>query len=381
MRQVTLALCLGFLFSHAALSATLRVGPHERITRIAEAARIARDGDVVEIQPGFYTGDVAVWRQKRLTIVGLGDGPVLEANGQIAEGKAIWVIANGHFRISNISFRNARAPDRNGAGIRFERGHLEIINCRFANNQMGLLTANFPSAVLNIRDSLFTDAPPQEDVLPHLLYIGRIAQATITGSRFQHGHAGHLIKSRARRTELRYNLIHDGPSGTASYEVDLPEGGDATLIGNIIGQSAGTRNPTVVSYGAEGGHWPVNRLRLSHNTLINEHWPAAWFLRVWSDRVHGAEVIAINNLTVGPGTLTLTNTGTFSGNYPALSSMLESPQTLDFRLTDPSLLAGLVDTAGSIDASLVPTAEFNFPLGTRSIPARSTWSPGALQPR
>ena len=42
---------------------TLRVGPGEAISTIAEASRRARDGDVVEIVAGTYVGNVAVWEQ------------------------------------------------------------------------------------------------------------------------------------------------------------------------------------------------------------------------------------------------------------------------------------------------------------------------------
>jgi hypothetical protein len=77
------------------------------------------------------------------------------------------------------------------------------------------------------------------------------------------------VKSRARVSEVRYNWLADG-RGQASYELEFPEGGDATVVGNVIAQSAATGNPAVVSYGAEHGRWPVNRLRLAHNTLIND---------------------------------------------------------------------------------------------------------------
>ena len=122
-RIIALALLLATNLS-AAHAATLRVGPQEKITRIADAAQLARDGDTVEIQPGEYRGDVAVWEQKQLTIRGIGPRPVLIADGKNAEGKAIWVIRNGDIRIEN---------------------------------------------------SRFTDAPRQMHALPHLLYVGRIA--------------------------------------------------------------------------------------------------------------------------------------------------------------------------------------------------------------
>lgn len=380
MLRHLVAFAVALLLSMQATAALIRVGPTEAVKHISAAAHLAQSGDVVEIQPGTYVGDVAVWRQKELTIVGLGDGAVLDAHGQTAEGKAIWVIPDGNFHISNIAFQGARAPDRNGAGIRFEKGRLELVNCRFRDNQMGVLTAHDPNTVLIIRDSLFVEAPHQKDVLPHLLYIGRIGRAEIWGSRFERGYAGHLIKSRARETGLYYNMINDGPDGSASYEVDLPNGGDVTMLGNIIVQGENTQNPVVIAYGAEHAQWSKNRLRLSHNTLVNAQWTGAWFLRVWKEKLPDAQVLAVNNLTVGAGILSLTNTGEFQGNYPALLSMLDDPAAMNFRLATPGIYGGLISPAAGLGADLMPVMEFQRPRGTRSIASPERWSPGALQP-
>jgi hypothetical protein len=239
------------------------------------------DGDVIEVMPGLYKGAVGVITHKQLVIRGLGERPVFDADGRQAEGKAIWVIRDGDITIENIEFRGARVPDANGAGIRFEKGRLLLRSCRFADNQIGLLTANFIDAELRIVDSEFSQAVRQVGSLPHLLYIGRIARAEITGSRFHQGFEGHLIKSRARVNHIAYNLIVDGPGGGASYEVDLPNGGDAIwVIGNLIGQSRDTQNPVMVAYGAEGRVWERNHLLMSHNTLVS-NFPLTWFLRSW----------------------------------------------------------------------------------------------------
>lgn len=289
----------------AAQATTLRVGPGEAITRIADAARLAKDGDTVEILTGEYHGDVAVWQQKVLTIRGIGQRPVLVAGGKSAEGKAIWVIRNGSIHIENIEFRGAHVPAGNGAGIRFEGGKLTLRNCAFIDNQMGLLTSNDSTAELAIENSRFADAPRQMHSLPHLLYVGGIAQVAITGSRFENGYRGHLIKSRARRSEIRDNHIVDGPEGEASYEIDLPNGGIAQITGNTIGQSAKTQNPVLISYGAEGSIWPDNELILKNNTLISDLIAAGWFLRVHADKFTASPKLRVeNNRTIGLGIFT-----------------------------------------------------------------------------
>ena len=376
-----LLLALSMLACGLANAATILVGPGGQAASVGEAIRRASDGDTILIQSGEYRGDVAVLHQKRLTLRGVGRRPVLIADGKNAEGKAIIVVRDGDIRVENLEFRGARVPDGNGAGIRFEKGRLHIRNCAFFDNENGVLTANFNDAELVIEDSEFAMAPRVEGKLHHLLYVGRIASVKVSGSRFHQGYTGHLIKSRASRTELAYNLIYDGPGGQASYEVDLPNGGDAVLIGNVIGQSATTENPVVVAYGAEGNAWPSSHLWLVHNTLISEGLRPAWFLRVWNERLPpSVEVKATNNLSVGLGSFSLAARGQFNGNFPAMRNALNDIDTLDFRLGEGSPLRGRgVDPAGATGTGLLPVAEFVLPIGTQALPPLDRWSPGAFQ--
>lgn len=364
----------------AAQGEVFRVGPREAIRSIADAARVAKAGDVVEIQPGSYRGDVAVWTQAELTIRGAGERPVLLADGQSAEGKAIWVIRGGDIRVENIEFRGSRVPDGNGAGIRFERGRLTVSRCAFVDNQTGILTSNDGDAELAIEDSLFAQAPRQQFSLPHLLYVGRINAVSIRGSRFHNGHYGHLIKSRARHSDIRYNLIHDGADGAASYEIDLPNGGIAWVVGNVVSQSAATQNAVVVSYGAEGKAWPDSALYLSHNTLVSAH-PRTRFLHAWPSRLPpDAEVHAVNNLAVGPGTFASDLPGRFEGNVLAPAGTLTNPAGLDFTLpANAAVRERGVAPGFARGRPLAPDAEFALPVGTVALPPPARWTPGAFQ--
>lgn len=299
------------------------VGPGRHIERFADAVRSAGDGDTIEVLPGEYRGDVAVLTQKGLTIRGVGARPVFSADGRSAEGKAIWVVRGGDITIDNIEFRGARVAAGNGAGIRFEQGRLRIVRCAFFDNEMGLLTSNSGDAELQIEDSEFGAAPHHAGSLHHLLYVGRIASFSLTGSHLQQGYIGHLVKSRARRSRIAYNLIVDGPDGSASYEIDLPNGGIASVIGNVIGQSAQTENAVIVSYGAEGKAWPGSALVLAHNTLLSARPAGATFLRVWQERLPaGTGVDVLNNLTVGPGLWESGASGRFEGNAAATPDLL-----------------------------------------------------------
>lgn len=379
-RSVMLVLACTLLMGSIASGRTITVGSGGHVKTIAEAARLAKDDDVVEIASGQYHGDVAVWSQKRLTIRGVGDRPVLVAAGKHAEGKAIWVIRNGDFEIHNIEFRGARVADANGAGIRFEKGRLRVVNCGFFDSQMGILTADTPDAELMVENSVFAHAPQSSTAHQHHLYAGRIALLRVTGSRFFSGNHGHLLKSRARVSDIRYNLLIDGFGGMASYEADFPNAGDVTLVGNVLGQNANAQNQTIIAYGAEGYAWPYNSLKVVHNTLVSDGLRPAWFLRVF-DALPGRppDVLTRNNLLVGIGIFVANVGGQHQGNYFVPSFVLGDATLMDFSLGSTSALRGLAVPATAEQERLQPQFEQLVPGQLSAIPPRSVWVPGAVQ--
>lgn len=382
MRTRVLALALWCAAGcSSVLAETLLVGPGGAPGAFSQALERARDGDVIELLPGDYKGEVAVLPARRLTLRGMGQRPVLHADGKAADGKAIWVVRGGEITVQNIEFRGARAPDADGAGIRLESGRLSVVDCAFYDNEHGVLATNTADAELSIDRSIFAQAPKVVGGLSHLLSVGRIAKLSVSGSRFHQGFEGHMIKSRARESHITYNLIHDGPGGEASYEIDLPNGGLAWLIGNVIGQSTSSQNPVLVAYGAEGRAWDKSALYLAHNTLINERWLPAWFLRVFRDKLPAdTPVHAVNNLVVGPGLFALGAAGDFEGNASALTSTLADVATMSFELGAGSWLRDRgVDPRRIGGQDLAPKAEFTMPIGTRPLAARQRWTPGAFQ--
>ena len=361
-------------------AATLIVGPGEKVATLTEAARLARDGEVIEVRPGTYRGQPVVWTQNDLIIRGTRERPVMLADGRSAESKGLWVVRGGKVRIENIEFRGARVRESNGAGIRFEKGSLTVHGCAFFDNEMGILTANQPEMSLTVIDSEFGEAPRHKGDLHHLLYVGAIGKFVLRGSRFSNGYLGHLVKSRARENHILYNMLLDGAGGQASYELEFPNGGLAVVIGNTIGQSAGTDNPRLVSYGAEGPRWPENGLYMAHNTLINDA-PSGNFVAVWTDKLGVAvDVWLLNNLTVGNGDLFQPAQGRFDGNRPVPRAELVEVGGVPLRLTMTSPLRGSIRPPGEANGiDLLPRAEFVFPAGTRPMPVGSRLAPGAFQ--
>ncbi len=266
----------------------------------------AQDGDEIHLMAGVHRGQVAVLRQRRLRLKGVGGRPVLLADGRHAQGKGILVVVDGDIEIDNIEFRGARVPDRNGAGIRFERGRLQVRDCLFVDNQTGILAGNHGQAELRVLNSVFRDAPAVEGSLPHLLYAGRIASLYVQDSRFEGGRRGHLLKSRARLNHIIDSHLVDGPGGTASYELEFPEGGTAVVVGNTLGQNADTGNPSIVDFGAEvrpgRDDGRDHRLVMVRNTLVNQRPGDGWFVRVRQERLlQPAALSFVANTYLGTG--------------------------------------------------------------------------------
>lgn len=375
------ALLLCALTSLPAWAATLRVGPGEAYTRISDAARVAADGDTIEIAAGEYRGDVAVWTQRRLTIRGMGSGAVLIADGASAENKAIWVIRNGDFDIHNLTFRGTRVRNNNGAGIRFEHGRLRVVNCRFLDNQTGIMSSNDGVSELIVIGSEFGDAPHNDLWLPHLLYAGRMARLTVIGSSFHGGYRGHLLKSRARENFILYNRLVDGSDGGASYELEFPQGGRAVVVGNIIGQSRNTQNISLIAYGAEKAFWPDNGLYLAHNTLLDELPAGGRFVRIWSESfANGIAVVARNNLLIGNGAFDIADDEHSGGNHRLRAGQAGTPAAPDFRLPADSPLRGQrFDGPATPYGELTPRWEFIPPRGSRQLDPAQPLAPGAVQ--
>ena len=355
------------------------VGPGGMPMALAAAVMQAADGDTIELTPGEYRGTLFI-ENRRLTL--RGSGPVVvKGDDKPGDIKALWTVRGGDVLIEGVEFRGARAKDGSGAGVRQEGGKLTLRKALFYDNEHGVLATNDDKAELLIESSIFGRAPKVVGGLHHLLNIGRIGKLSITGSRFQQGFEGHLIRSRAREAVISYNFIHDGVRGGASYEIELAAGGLATVIGNVIGQGVDGQNPVLLAYGTEGRAWDRNELYVAHNTFVHYGWLPAWFMRVFDDRV-GADtkVFAVNNLLVGPGVFWLAASGDFAGNRHATRGMLQDIWTNGLELPPGAMWRGSgVDPKRINGRDLSPKAEFEWPVGTRAIAPLTNWTPGAYQ--
>ena len=270
--------CLAFVAILAtgswAHAATLTVGPGQAYATPSAAAKAARPGDTVKIEPGTYR-DCAVWRANRLTIEGTGPGVVLA--DRICQGKAIFVVHANDVTVRRLTFRGARSVDGNGAGIRAEGVNLTIEQVKFVDNENGILTGAKLNSTIIIRNSVFIHNGALVKPLAHALYIGHIKLLRIEHSRFSDTLVGHHIKSRAASTVLIDNHIEDGPNGTASYEVDIPNGGTLIMTGNVIEKGRRNQNSaTAITIGEEGVNRPTPEILIKDNRFTNDGPPTAF---------------------------------------------------------------------------------------------------------
>jgi hypothetical protein len=320
------------------------------------AARIASDGDIVEVEPGDYRR---------------GGRPRLIADGASAEGKAIFVLRGGRIRIENMEFMGARVRDRNGAGIRLERGRLGIAGCHFENNENGILSGNEGGTELSIDRCSFVENGGG-DGHSHNLYAGAIAKLTVSASYFARARVGHLLKSRARENLVVFSRL-SSEDGTGSYELEFPNGGSARVLGCLIQQGLQSQNATMISYGTEGYRWPSNELQLTFNTIVNDRSQGGTFVRVAPGQVR-AEVL--DNLLLGSGEIDVKTDSASIRNTVGHPSDFADVSRMDFHLKKSSRHVGAAGTVGQLGAGRdYPERQYVHPADSLPLPTFTALTP------
>jgi hypothetical protein len=263
-----LAMPAAMLWAVPARAATLEVGAGKKYPMPSAAAAAAKDGDHIVIAAGEYF-DCAFWKANDLVIEGAAPEATVITD-KACGGKALFVLDGQRITIRNLTLTRARVPDNNGAGIRAEGGDLTIEHVRFINNQDGLLAADLPAAKIVIRDSEFSRNGTCEGGggCAHGLYVGQLALLRVERTKFFETRQGHHIKSRALRTEVIGCDIADGDKGTASYSLDVPNGGSVVVRDSHIQKGPKSENHTAaIMIGAEGVSQPTKEIIVANNTF------------------------------------------------------------------------------------------------------------------
>jgi hypothetical protein len=316
--------------------ATITVNPGGDIQTAINAAN---PGDTIDVTAGSYN-DQFLTIEKSLTLQAVG-GEVMMTEDQsqsppdgkamITEGQPGLTVAINGFDISGVS-----VPDSNGAAIRYEGGNLSLSNDYFHNNQEGLLGAPDPNGSITMDHSELAFNGDGSGST-HNIYVGAINSFTITNSYIHDAVVGHEIKSRAANNTITGNRIFDN-NGSASYSIDLPNGGNATIQNNVIEQGALTQNPFIIAYGEEGV--PPNygtTVAITANTIVN-------------DDLSGSGILDSAGATLG-----YTNNSVFGLAEAKLSTGPLAESGTTFLMARPTLDTSPIDTACYARGTMIRT--------------------------
>ncbi len=350
------------LLSGAATAATLEVGPGKPYAAPCAAIAAAAAGDRIEIDAaGTYRGDVCGWTTSGLTLVGVNGRPAIDANGMNAQGKAIWVISGDDTTVENVELSGATVPDANGAGIRQEGKNLTVQGCYFHDNQDGILAGDAPGSTIVIEGSEFAHNGAG-DGQSHNLYINHVDKLIFRWNYSHHAVVGHLLKTRALVSDIRYNRFSDEADGTASYEINVPNAGTTMIVGNVIEQGPMAMNSAIIDYGSEPtGFNATSDLYVVNNTIVNDRAAGGTFVQIAA--IVTTPAVLTNNIFVGGGTVTTQASAVQTASYTGASPMFVAPASYDYHLLagSPCVDAGQDPgmTAGGV--SLAPALEYVHP--------------------
>ncbi len=356
---------IALIFLSLQMHATIwQVGPAHTYTMPSQVSTLVQNGDTVDIDAGNYPSDVCRWQAHNLLLRGVGGLAQLESNGLSWGDKAIWVIQGNNNRVEWIEFSECTSTSQNGAGIRYEGLNLTVSHCYFHDNEDGILGGAFHPCTVVIEFSEFA-YNGYGDGFSHNLYIGNIDTLIFRYNYSHHTYVGHELKSRAYVNYILYNRLSNEATGTASREIDLPNGGLAVIMGNIIQQGVNGQNSNLVGYGLEGLTNPAPyNLYVVNNTMVNER-PVGNFVNV----IAGTNIYkSYNNIFAGAGSFLSGTPATLdtAGNkmYPAISSAgFANSAGYDYHLLAASSAINAGTNAGTASSgfSLTPVSEYVHP--------------------
>ena len=261
----------------------LTVGVGQEYQTVSAAVAASHNGDLIEVQAGTYTNDFADI-STQITIAGVGGMVDLVATEALPNEKGIFVV-DANVTIDNVIFQGAAISDAdggNGAGIRYQGGAMVLNNDAFLGNQEGILAGavdGLPVNTITINQSTFDNNGQSSGPnagYTHNCYISTgVTSFTATGDIFEEANVGHELKSRAQTNVITGNVFYDGPTGTASYDIDLPNGGADLISGNIIEKGPNSPNNALIHFGGEGIPYAGSTLTVTGNHIINDQSNAA----------------------------------------------------------------------------------------------------------
>jgi len=220
----------------------------------------------IAVAPGTYR-QCAVQQAGVITYVTEKPGSAVFER-KACEGKAALVLRGAGAEVRGLVFRGIYVPDGNGAGIRLEKGSLNIANSWFLDSQQGILTANDPGARIYIIRSTFSGLGTCENPsgCAHSIYTGNYGELTVKESRFERGQGGHYLKARAGNVTIEDNSFDDANGRATNYMIDLPAGSQGNIANNWFVQGRDKENYSAfIAVGAEDNLHSSDGLQVTGN--------------------------------------------------------------------------------------------------------------------
>lgn len=239
----------------------------QRFANLQDAVDAIGDGrGTIRIAPGTYR-QCAVQEGGVIVYEAPEPGSVTFM-ARACEGKAAFVLRGLGAEIRGITFSNMKVPDGNGAGIRLEKGALNVAHARFQNSEQGILTADDPTGRIYITRSTFTGLGTCENSAgcAHSIYIGNYGSLTVRESRFERGMGGHYVKARSAEVVIENNSFDDAQGRQSNYMIDLPAGSIGRIADNWFVQGRDKENYSAfIALGAEDLLHPSDGLQVVNN--------------------------------------------------------------------------------------------------------------------
>jgi len=233
------------------------------VTTLEQAFNAVEQGGTIRIGPGTYKMAGILKNKHGVSIYG-SLGTVFD--GVAAGGKATFVLASNDITMEDITCRNVKVRDKNGACIRFEGTNLILRRVQFENSENGLL-ANKNSGNILIEDSIFDGNGAGGR--SHGMYVngGRLTvrRTKVINTKGE----GHGIKSRAEQTIIEDSIIAS-LNGKDSRLIDIPNGGIAAIRRNLLVEGPNTANWQLLSFGVEKNKHESHFLKLEDNVIITD---------------------------------------------------------------------------------------------------------------
>ncbi|MFZ1686256.1 MAG: hypothetical protein WAU70_02470, partial [Flavobacteriales bacterium] len=249
-------------------------------------------------------------------------------------------------------------------------------------NEDGILANAVAGSTIRITNSEF-DHNGFGDGFSHNLYINSVDSLIFEGNYSHRAHIGHELKSRAKVNVIRYNRFSNEADGDASREIDLPNGGQAFIIGNVLQQGPLGENGNMVAFGLEGLTNPApHDLVLVNNTFLNQRSTGNFLqlpagvdlLKCYSNLFTGS-----STLLVGPAPAAVDTMGNLLLTDATLAQFTNIA-TLDLSLTSASPAQSIgypPGMYGSFDLSAY--YEYAYPVGTQLRCQQATLDAGAYE--